>query len=454
MKKLPVLFAFLVVLSLVLAACGTPATPTTAPVAPTDVPAVSATDTTSPDQPAMTDTPAPADAATVAPTPTDPAPDVLGTGTTKIVIWHRWEGEYYKAIKQIFADYATKNNIQIELLLVQNVADKAQLAIPSGQGPDIIAWVNDRVGDSALSGIIQPLTQYGVDEKYLRSNFTDVASDAVIYNKEAYGIPESMEAMTFIYNKALIKEADLPKTTDDLLKMAATYNKAPDKYLFVYNAKGDFYSASAWFQAYGVQPVKPDGTTDMGNPASVKAAQLVKDFSTIMPAESDYGTADALFKDGKAAIIFNGPWSIADYQAKGLDIGLTTIPAVGDSGNPGTPFVGVKLLMLAANSKNPQAAVDLMKYYGSTDVQAQLAKINKQVPANTVAQSRVKDDPIIAGFIAQAANGRPMPNTEFISAMWDPFNKMIEAIWTGAATPDQAVKDGAALFTEKAKDLK
>ncbi len=445
MKKFTTLFALLVVMSLVLSACGTPAAaPTVVPAEPT---AAMEEPTAVGEAPAADTTP------TAEPTAT-PAPDLLGSGTTKIVIWHRWEGEYYKAIKQIFADYATKNSIQIELLLVQNVSDKATLAIPSGQGPDIIAWVNDRVGDSALSGIIQPLTAYGVDEAYLRSNFTDVATDAVVYNKEAYGIPESMEAMTFIYNKALIKEADLPKSTDDLLKMAATYNQAPDKYLFVYNAKGDVYAAAAWFQAFGVQLVKPDGTTDVGNGASLKAAQLIKSFAGIMPAECDYGTMDALFKDGKAAIVFNGPWSIADYQAKGLDVGLATVPLVGDSGKPGAPFVGVKLLMLAENSKNPQIAVDVMKHYGSTDVQAQLAKLNKQVPANKAAQDLVKDDPIIAAFIAQAANGRPMPNSEFIAAMWDPFNKMIEAIWTGAATPENAVKDGATLFAEKAQDLK
>src|SRR5262249_49149168 len=81
-------------------------------------------------------------------------PDVLGSGSTKLVIWHHWEGAYYKAIQQIFADYAIKNNLQIELLLVPDVANKAQLAIPSGQGPDIIAWVNDRIGDSALQQII------------------------------------------------------------------------------------------------------------------------------------------------------------------------------------------------------------------------------------------------------------------------------------------------------------
>jgi arabinogalactan oligomer/maltooligosaccharide transport system substrate-binding protein len=95
-----------------------------------------------------------------------------------------------------------------------------------------------------------------------------------------------------------------------------------------------------------------------------------------------------------------------------------------------------------------------MKYYGSADVQAKLAKVNKQVPANTQAQDLVKDDPIIAAFITQAANGRPMPNSEFIAAMWDPFNKMVTALWTGAATPEQAVQDGAALFQEMVADLK
>ena len=95
-----------------------------------------------------------------------------------------------------------------------------------------------------------------------------------------------------------------------------------------------------------------------------------------------------------------------------------------------------------------------MKYYGSADVQAALAKVNKQVPANKAAQEQVKDDPIIAGFIGQAANGVALPNTQFIDAMWDPIAKTLEAIWSGASPPEQAIKDGAALFNEKAQDLK
>ena len=449
MKKLVTLFALILVMSLVLAACGGGAVTTTVPpTEPEDVDAV-------PSEPSSTPEPEEVEVSPVEPSPTpEPPPDVFGSGSTKIVIWHGWLGEYYNAIRDIFADYATQNNVQIELLHVQNTSDKAQLAVPAGQGPDIIAWVNDRLGDSALAGIIQPLTAYGVDEAYLRANFTDVATDAVMYHGEAYGIPEAMEVMTIIYNKALISEADLPQTTDDLLAMAATYNQPPDKYLFVYNAQADIYSAAPWFQAMGVVLVKPDGTTDIGNEGSVRAAELVQNFSSIMPAECDYGTMDALFKDGKAAMVLNGPWIIPDFQSLGIDFGMTPVPIVSASGQPGAPFVGVKLLMLAENAKNPQAAVELMKYYGSAEVQARLAVINKQVPANMAAQEMVIDDPIIAAFIAQAANGRPMPNSEFIAAMWDPFNKMIEAIWTGVATPEQAVADGATLFDETVQDLK
>ncbi|HEU4327746.1 MAG TPA: extracellular solute-binding protein [Roseiflexaceae bacterium] len=464
MKRFKFLVALMTLMSLLLAACGTSTTtqPTAAPAG--NATAAPAGDATA--APAGDATAAPATDATAATTPTDAPtsteptaaptepPVALGSGTTKIVVWHGWDGAYRDAIQQIFADYATKNNVTIELLKQSDLSNKAQVAVPSGQGPDVIAWVNDQIGKNALSGIIQPVDQFGITPDYLKENFTPVAADAMVYGGQAYGVPESMEALTFIYNKKLITEDKLPKSTDDLITQATEYNSAnPGQYLFVYNAKNDAYFSAPWWQGAGVTLVTNEGTTELGGENAVKAGELIKSFTGIMPKEIDYNVADTLFKEGKAAIIMNGPWSIADYQKAGLDIGLATIPTVSSSGQPGRPFVGVKMLMLAANAKQPQAAADLMKYYGSAEVQAQLAEVNKQVPANTAAQEQVKADPIIAGFINQAANGQPMPNSEFIDAMWDPISKTVEAIWTGASEPTQAVQDGAALFEEKAQDL-
>src|SRR5512145_543021 len=128
MQKILRLASVIGLVTLLLAACGgqqtTTPQATTAPVtqattAPADaVPTAESAAAPTADAAAPTaDAAAPtADAAAPTPEPPTAVPDALGSGSTKIVIWHRWEGEYYKAIKQIFADYATKNNVQIELL--------------------------------------------------------------------------------------------------------------------------------------------------------------------------------------------------------------------------------------------------------------------------------------------------------------------------------------------------
>ncbi len=463
MKRFTPVTALTTLAALVLTACGstggTAANPTAATdgaAAPTSAPAAEAPTEAAmeaPTEAAMEEpTAAPADSTTPTEQPTE-APVALGSGSTKIVVWHGWQGDYYTAIEKIFSDYAAQNNVSIELVRQADLSNKVSVAVPSGQGPDVIAWVNDQIGKNALSGLIQPLDQYGITPDYLKQNFTEVAANGMIYDGQAYGVPESMEALTFIYNKALISEADLPKSTDELIAKAKEYN-GTDKYLFVYNAKNDAYFSAPWWQGAGVQLVTPEGTTELNSDNAVAAANLIKSFTEIMPKEIDYNVANSLFSEGKAAMIMNGPWSIADYQKAGLDIGLATIPTVSSSNQPGKPFVGVKMLMLAANAKNAQAAADLMKYYGSEEVQVQLAEVNKQVPANTAAQEKVKSDPIIAGFINQAANGVALPNTEFIDAMWEPIGKTVEAIWTGAVAPEEAVQQGAALFEEKAQDLR
>src|SRR5262249_28319756 len=155
---------------------------------------------------------------------------------------------------------------------------------------------------------------------------------------------------------------------------------------------------------------------ELASDKGVKAATLIKSFTEILPKGIDYTLADTLFKEGKAAIIMNGPWSIADYQKAGIDIGLATIPVVSNSGQPGKPFVDVDLWMLATEAKNPQAAVDLMKYYTSADVQAELTRLYEQIPANKSVQNKFKDDPIIAGFLNQVDRSEPLPNTVFTDA--------------------------------------
>jgi maltose-binding protein MalE len=157
-----------------------------------------------------------------------------------------------------------------------------------------------------------------------------------------------------------------------------------------------------------------------------------------MPAEIDYGIADTLFKEGKAPIIMNGPWYIADLDAAGINYGLKTLPAFSGTDTPGMPFVGVKCLMMTSNAADrgvDKAAANVMEYYTSAASQIKLAEANKMVPTSVEAAA----DPDVAGlavlnaFGEQAALGKGMPSTPFMGAMWDPMAKGVECIWTGAS---------------------
>ena len=44
-----------------------------------------------------------------------------------------------------------------------------------------------------------------------------------------------------------------------------------------------------------------------------------------MPRECDYQLMDTLFKEGKAAMIVNGPWSWSDYRKAGIDLGIAPL---------------------------------------------------------------------------------------------------------------------------------
>ena len=161
-----------------------------------------------------------------------------------------------------------------------------------------------------------------------------------------------------------------------------------------------------------------------------------------MPKDIDTNLADALFNDGKAAIELSGPWRIADLQKANMDFGLAKLPMVDfGKGGPARPFVGVKCLMLAHGSKNPDVAVDVMKFYTAKEQQAAMVKQTGEVPANIAAAADLASDPIVAGFNAQAVDGVPLPNTPFMGAMWDPAAKAYSALWTGSDDPQKIMTD-------------
>ncbi|HEY7984907.1 MAG TPA: hypothetical protein VID73_12105, partial [Ktedonobacterales bacterium] len=64
-----------------------------------------------------------------------------------IVIWHNWQGDYLAEKQAIFNAYtALHPKVTIQLVHQDNAVDKTITSEQAGQGPDILAWVDDSLG--------------------------------------------------------------------------------------------------------------------------------------------------------------------------------------------------------------------------------------------------------------------------------------------------------------------
>lgn len=144
----------------------------------------------------------------------------------------------------------------------------------------------------------------------------------------------------------------------------------------------------------------------------------------------DYDIGNELFATGESPFIVQGPWTIPLYEEAGVEVVVGPVPSAG--GETAAPFVGVQGFYLSSQSDNALLANEFLANYMSTDdAQQALYEADPRIPALTAVAESVADDPVIAGFLASAQNGVPMPNIPEMGAVWDFWNPVQVALING-----------------------
>jgi arabinogalactan oligomer/maltooligosaccharide transport system substrate-binding protein len=133
--------------------------------------------------------------------------------------------------------------------------------------------------------------------------------------------------------------------------------------------------------------------------------------------------------------MWTGPWIIADLETAGVDYGILPM---------GSPFVGIKTLLITKNAQDrgtAEVALDIMKYFTDQANETTVALANKTIPANTAALNDPQIQALytIKAFGAALNLGIPMSNSPYASAQWGPVGDATNAIWSGSQTPEEAL---------------
>ncbi len=359
-----------------------------------------------------------------------------------LLLWHGWTGAEADTLNNevLPAWQAAYPNVTIETLAVpfDQLKNKYQTEAASGGGPDLLIGPADWVGELVSADLIQ--TYDGLVDPAALESYLPATLDALSIDGALYGMPESFEAVAMFYNKSLVPEA--PASTADLEAVAAQVT-ADNADVYGLAMTSDFYHPAGYLFGFGASLFDENNQSTLNSPETVN---FLTWFQTISSKPGVYQQADdgaiaSLFKEGKAAITFNGPWYIGDFAAAiGEDnLGVAPMPAISENGDAATaPFLGVKHIMINSNANEEQAALaaTFATWFTGPDSASLLAASAGHLPANTAVD--VSDNPIAAGFVAQAESATPMPIIPEMGQVWEPAGNMITSVLSGDATPEEA----------------
>jgi arabinogalactan oligomer/maltooligosaccharide transport system substrate-binding protein len=377
----------------------------------------------------------------------------------EIVVWHAYRGDEKAAFEKVVGMYNAKQKaVAVRTLAVpyDAYADKITASVPRGKGPDVFIFAQDRLGGWVEAGqTIEPI-DFFVDEK-VTSQFVPGMMTAMTYRDTIYGLPLNFKSIAMIYNTALVKSP--PKTTGELIKVAkGLTNAASGRFGLAYEYSNFFFHA-ALMNAFGGQVFAPGPKPVIDSPQNVQAVKTMLRWyreDGILPADPSSTLIASLFNDGKAAIVFSGPWFLGEVQDK-VKYAIAPLPTVDEAGGkPMRPWLTVEGVYVSAGSQQKEAAYAFAEYLVSPDAALVLALEGGQLPTNKSIYSdpRVAKNPTLQGFRKQLDTAVPMPNYAEMTLMWSPVTTAMNKIVKGSATPEVALKEAQAAVTDSIAKLR
>ena len=362
----------------------------------------------------------------------------------ELLVWINGD-KGYRGLAEVGKKFEKDLGIPVKVEAPEGATDKFQAAAQTGKGPDIMLWAHDRIGEWADAGLLKPVT---VSDDF-KAGLIPMSWDAVTHNKQIWGYPLALEAVSLIYNKKYVT-GNPPAQLSEISAFAKELKtKSPNVVAILWDYDTPYFTWP-FLASGGGYPFKEVAgsydTKDIGvaNDGAVKGLKEVVDLITagIMPKGASYSVMEQKMNSGELALMISGPWAWANLRKNGIDFGLAPVPGVG--GNPGKPFVGVLTALINRSTPNADLAAQFIeKYICTADG---LKTIDADVPIGVPALKSLYDEmaaknPLIKVTYDNAQNGVVMPNIPQMGKFWSSMASAFQIATNGQASPEAALAD-------------
>lgn len=408
-----------------------------------------------------------------------------GKETVEISVWltPQWKGvmdatedgaDYdsfmKKAAEKFTAQYSKYNvNINTQVIAGDQRDQMLNVNLSSGTPPDVFFESVFAMGDYVHRGALVPLTDMIEDKD--RSDIASTYWDAVTFNDDVYFYPFQNNPGTLVYNADMFKAAGLESYVGSeqeiktwtlseyeeiLSKLKSSlsssgYANAYPMALFGMNNQGDTWNL-AYLRMFGNAFFDEAGSIILDDENGVKAAawlKKIKDAGYTNPGPESVTSNDAngMFLNQQLAISFTNPVLYNNAKADmdsgkqtKFDMRLANIPS--ESGDPLTfTYVVGASVFQSKDPKRVEVAKDFVQFFSADPELVKSSKNGIPVRSSVITEFE-KDYPL---FKAYNDNAKYLfnftGNVPGYSQLREQLYPELQALYTGAKTPEQAVKD-------------
>ena len=358
-----------------------------------------------------------------------------------LVLWHSYRGDEERGLVSVVHTFEAKHpGVTVEVLTIpyEAYAAKLEAAVPRAHGPDLFIQAHQWIGPYLAEDLILPVGSAFPDEDI--AGFDPVAVAAVTWNGVRYGVPLANKSVALYVNTDLVPESHA--TLEELVR-AAKVNVPRGGYPLAYTADNAYYHAP-FLHGFDGRFVDDAGTfAFFGDEAEASLAfvRALLVHGTI-PEEPSGALVKNLFVSGRAAMVIDGPWLMADL---GPDVSVhyrvEPLPKLAATGLPMRPLLTVEAVFATKAGAARPIARELARWLGGADAGMTRITLGQQVVPRPALwnDGGLKGLANLRAFAAAAANGEPMSATRGMQAAWEPANQALKKVLRGDQDPEAAL---------------
>ncbi|MEF2966284.1 extracellular solute-binding protein [Paenibacillus sp. M1] len=388
-----------------------------------------------------------------------------------ITIWHNWTGQDAKAVamRQIIEDFQADNpDIEVidEGIPTDGLKTRLRTVAAADEMPDLfVMWPDAMTKEFVKGGLLQPINDELDAKPEWKNNFIPNALDGYTVDGNIYSVPMNLAPSSFIYyNDALFKEhgVKVPETWEELEAAVQTF-KEKNVIPIVLGNKANWVAQSTLFSTLAdritgtdwfLKTVEQDGAK-FTDPEFVEALTKLKQLGELGAFQEGFNSIDEtqmmqLYFQGKAAMVINGGWALANLVNNAppevLDnTHITILPAIeGGKGDPGTT-AGVVGTGLGVSKKltgsKKEAAMKL--FYEMAGPDGQKATLNSSTLVSyNIELDKSQAHPLFVELydLMQEVKITPVYDSKLGSAVVEVVNNGLQELLDGGKPEDIAKK--------------